>query len=155
MSRPTSFLLDTNVVSDLRGVRSGRADPGLIRWHASVSERDCFLSAVTVSEIETGILRAERRDPAAGRVLRAWLEGALLPTFRHRLLAFGLPEALRCATLHVPEPRPHNDAMIAATALEHGMTLVTRNVRDMAPTGVPIVNPWEFGTVQEPPSTYG
>jgi predicted nucleic acid-binding protein len=101
-----------------------------------------FLSVITILELETGILLIERRDSKQGAMLRTWLDGHVLPAFSGRILAIDVAVAQRCATLHVPNPRADRDALIAATALVHGMTVVTRNVADFEPTGVEIFNPW-------------
>ena len=138
------FLLDTNVVSELRKAKSSRADKNVVTWANSVSAASLFLSSITILELEIGILQIERRDPAQGAVLRAWLNVHVLPTFSERILAIDTPVAQRCARLHVPDPCSDRDALIAATALVHGMTVVTRNVSDFKPTGVEILNPWEF-----------
>ena len=137
------FLLDTNVISELRKAGDGKADTSVVTWLASVDAATCYLSAVTLMEIELGILRIERRDPAQGTRLRAWMNQHILPEFVDRTLPVDTAVALRCARLHVPDPRPERDAFIAATALAHGMTVVTRNVADFAPTGVPLLNPWD------------
>jgi predicted nucleic acid-binding protein len=102
-----------------------------------------FLSAICILEIETGTLLMERRDKAQGATLRAWMENHVLPAFAGRILPVDTPVAMRCATLQVPNPRSYRDALIAATALVHGMTVVTRNVSDFEPTGVAILNPWQ------------
>ena len=138
------FLLDTNVVSELRKAKSSRADKNVVTWANSVSAASLFLSSITILELEIGILQIERRDPAQGAVLRAWLNVHVLPTFSERILAIDTSVAQRCARLHVPDPCSDRDALIAATALVHGMTVVTRNVSDFKPTGVEILNPWEF-----------
>jgi len=137
------FLLDTNVVSELRKVRLGNADKHVARWADSVDAANLFLSAITIQELEIGILLAERRDPAQGAVFRAWLNSHVLPAFSGRVLAVDTAVAQRSARLHVPDPRPVRDGLIAGTALVHGMTVVTRNVADFEPTGVSILNPWE------------
>jgi toxin FitB len=137
------FLLDTNVISELRKAGDGKADINVVAWLSSVDATNFYLSAVTVMEIELGILRIERRDPAQGARLRAWMDQRILPEFADRTLPIDTAVALRCAPLHVPDPRPERDAFIAATALAHGMTVVTRNVADFAPTGVPLLNPWD------------
>ena len=134
------FLLDTNVVSELR--RRERADPKVAAWADAVHPTELFLSAITILELETGVLLLARRDAAAGLVLRGWLDRKVLPAFEGRILAVDTAIAQRCAKLHVPNPRAERDAMIAATALVHRLTLVTRNVVDFEPMGVELLNPW-------------
>ncbi len=136
------FLLDTNVISEMRKAGTGRADARVVRWLEQVDATSFYLSAVSVMELELGVLLAERRDPAQGRSLRAWMDNQVLPEFAGRTLAVDQAVALRCARLHVPNPRPERDALIAATALVHGMSVVTRNIDDFTPTGVAVVNPW-------------
>ncbi|NRF72105.1 type II toxin-antitoxin system VapC family toxin [Aquincola sp. S2] len=134
------ILLDTNVVSELR--RPARADPNVLAWAADMSAAQLHLSVITVLELELGILRLQRRDAVQGDALRAWMDGQVLPQFEGRILPVDIAVALRCARLHVPDPRAERDALIAATALVHGMTVATRNEADFLPTGVPTVNPW-------------
>ncbi len=137
------FLLDTNVVSELRKIRLGKADAHVAAWADSMDAADLYLSVITIQELEIGVLLAERRDPRQGAVFRAWLNDHVLPAFTDRILAVETAVALRSARLHVPNPLPVRDGLIAATALVHGMTVVTRNVADFQPTGVLIINPWE------------
>ena len=137
------FLLDTNVVSELRKVRSGKADARVSAWADSVDAAELYLSAITVQELEIGVLLVERRDPAQGALLRTWLDAHVLPAFSGRILAVDTAVARRSARLHVPDPRPVRDGLIAATALVHGMTVVTRNVADFTPTGVATFDPWK------------
>jgi hypothetical protein len=137
------FVLDTNVVSELRKAKTGNADRNVVAWAASVPSGSMFLSVITILELETGVLQAERRDPAQGAILRVWLNTRVLPTFAERVLDIDTAVVQCCAALHVPDRRAERDALIAATALVHGMTIVTRNVADFAPTGVQIVNPWD------------
>lgn len=134
------FVLDTNVVSELR--RPKRADRRVVAWAASVSATQFYLSSITVLELELGVLLMTRRDAAQGAVLRAWLHGYVLPQFEGRVLPVDSAVALRCASLHVPNPRAERDALIAATALVHGMSVATRNTDDFVPTGVAVFNPW-------------
>jgi predicted nucleic acid-binding protein len=135
------YLLDTNVVSELR--RGRRADPQVVAWAAAMPEAGAFLSAVTIFEIERGILLVERRDPDQAGFLRRWFETRILSDFEGRILSIDIAVARRCAALHVPDPLPDRDALIAATALVHGMTVVTRDVADFERTGVALLNPWE------------
>jgi predicted nucleic acid-binding protein len=137
------FLLDTNVISELR--RPDKADARVLAWAAASPLAVFYLSAISVLELELGVLTLERRDAAQGQVLRAWLDGQILPQFEGRILPVDTAVALECARLHVPDPRSHRDAMIAATAMVHGMTVATRNVSDFAPTGVRTFNPWTEG----------
>ena len=136
------FLLDTNVLSELRKVRLGKADPNVAQWADSVNANSLYLSVITLQELEIGVLLAEHRDPTQGTVLRTWLQQHVLPAFDGRILPVDTAVAQRSARLHVPNPRPVRDGLIAATALVHGMTVVTRNVTDFEPTGVDLLNPW-------------
>ncbi|MDQ7761875.1 type II toxin-antitoxin system VapC family toxin [Xanthomonas sontii] len=137
------YVLDTNVLSELRKVRLGRADANVAAWAESVDAADLFISAITVMELELGVLSIERKDATQGGMLRSWLEQHVLPEFSGRTLPIDIAVAQRCARLHIPDKRGERDALITATALVHGMAVVTRNVSDFEPTGVPIVNPWE------------
>ena len=137
-----SWLLDTNVVSELRKVRSGRADPNVAAWAEAQDAADLWLSVIVVQEIEIGVLLRERSDPAQGAHLRAWLEDRVLPAFAGRILPVTLEVARRGAALHVPGPRPARDGLIAATALAYGLGVATRNVRDFEGTGARLVDPW-------------
>ena len=136
------FVLDTNVVSELRKVRIGKADANVAAWTESVDAADLFVSAITIMELELGVLSIERKDAKQGALLRAWLEQHVVPEFSSRTLPVDTAVAQRCARLHVPDKRSERDALIAATALVHGMAVVTRNVDDFKPTGVPVVSPW-------------
>ena len=135
-------LLDTNVVSELRKAGTRRIDAKVGRWAAAADAGGFFISVITLMELETGVRLTERRDGKQGAVLRAWLDDKVQPGFAGRMLPVDEAVALRCAALHLPDPRPERDALIAATALVHGMTLVTRNLADFEPMGVPLFNPW-------------
>ncbi|MHB1543911.1 MAG: PIN domain-containing protein [Gammaproteobacteria bacterium] len=137
------FVLDTNVVSELRKIRLGKADPRVEQWADSVDAGSLHISAITVLELEIGILQLERKDPRQGAVLRTWLDRLVLPEFNGRIFPVDTAVAQRCARLHVPDPRAERDALIAATALVHGMTVVTRNLADFEATGVALLNPWD------------
>ena len=142
------YLLDTHVVSELRKIRLGKADRHVAKWADSLDAADLYISVITVQELEVGVLLAERRDPSQGAVLRAWLNDHALPAFNDRILTVDVAVAQRSARLHVPNPRPVRDGLIAATALVHGMTVVTRNVAGFEPTGVAVLNPWERAPVR-------
>jgi predicted nucleic acid-binding protein len=135
------FLLDTNVVSELR--RPDKADRNVVAWANAIPAASFFISAISILEIELGARLIERKDAAQGVVLRTWIDGQILARFEGRILAIDTAVAQRCAQLHVPNPRAERDALIAATALVHGLTVVTRNVRDFEPTGVTLINPWD------------
>jgi toxin FitB len=136
------FLLDTNVVSELRKAGKNRADATVIAWAASIPAVDLFISAITVHEIELGVLLAERADPAKGAELRSWFDRKLVPAFAGRTVPVDTAVARAAAAYHVPNPAPIRDAFIGATAQCHDLTVATRNVRDFVRFGVPIVNPW-------------
>ncbi len=136
------YLLDTNVISELRKAGDGKADANVIAWLSGVDAGSFYLSAITLMEIELGILRVERRDIAQGARLRVWMNDYILPEFAGRTLAVDTRVALRCAALHVPDPFPERDGFIAATASVHGMTIVTRNVADFKSAAVKLLNPW-------------
>lgn len=137
------YLLDTNVISELRKVRSGRAEPALAEWAETVDAGHLYISAITILELELGVLSLERRDPRQGALLRGWLDSQVVPQFSSRTLSVDSKVALCCARLHVPDRRSERDALIAATALVHGLTVVTRNVEDFRATGVALLNPWQ------------
>ena len=135
------YLLDTNVVSELR--KGKNAHRSVRTWAAALPAVSFFLSAISILELEIGVFRIERRDRKRGAVLRAWMDGQVLPTFSGRILPIDTAVAQRCAPLHVPDPRSDRDALIAATALVHGMAVVTRNVNHFQFRGISVVNPWQ------------
>ena len=132
------FVLDTNVVSELG---DGRADARVIAWISGQDAASFYISALTLMELEIGILRIERRDAGQGERLRRWMDRHVLPEFRERTLPVDTAVALKCARLHVPDPRAERDALIAATAMVHGMTVVTGNLADFEATGVTLIDP--------------
>ena len=137
------FLLDTNILSEIRKISQGRADPALARWVQAIDFDRCHLCVITLLEIEQGILRVQHRgDEAQFLRLEKWLNDTVLPTFGARILPIDAHTARICARLHVPDQRPYNDALIAACAIRHGLTLVTRNTRDFAALQVPLLNPF-------------
>jgi len=137
------YLLDTNVVSELRKAKTGKANAEVVAWSSTAPAQTMFLSVISILEIELGILLIERKDHTQGGRLRSWLEGQLLGAFDGRVLPVDIDIARRCAELHVPDPRSERDAIIAATALVHDMTVVTRNISDFNSTEVRLLNPWE------------
>lgn len=137
------YLLDTNVISELRKAGDNRADANVIAWLSNVEASSLYISAVSILELEIGVLRIERRDATQGARLRRWMNTHVMPEFSSRILPIEAVVAMQCARLHVPNPRPEGDALIAATALVHGMTVVTRNVADFEPLGVSLLNPWD------------
>jgi len=142
------YLLDTNVVSEMRKVSApqsqlSKIDKHVLGWVRSVSASELYLSAITILELELGLLLIERRDPAQGALLHSWVRGRVLESFAGRILPVDVPIAQRCASLHVPDPLEDRDSLIAATALVHGMTVVTRNVAHFKRTGVDLINPWQ------------
>lgn len=137
------YLLDTNVLSELRKVGDGKADANVTKWVGAQDSNDLFISAITILEIERGILTIQRRDAAKGSRLRGWMDSRVRPEFAERVLPIDDAIATRCAHLHIPDRRNEADALIAATALVHGLTVVTRNVQDFDDTGVIVVDPWQ------------
>ncbi|WCA60484.1 type II toxin-antitoxin system VapC family toxin [Agrobacterium tumefaciens] len=137
------YLLDTNVVSELRKVGDGKADLNVTRWVSAQDSSDLFISAITVLEIERGILGLQRRDGAQGALLRQWMDERVRPEFEGRILAVDDAVATRCAHLHIPDRRNEADALIASTALVYNLAVVTRNVRDFDGTGAIVVDPWQ------------
>ncbi|MBX4864810.1 type II toxin-antitoxin system VapC family toxin [Rhizobium sophorae] len=138
-----SYLLDTNVISELRKIGDGKADVEVVAWIQTANASDFYLSAITILELERGVLAVQRRDARQGSRLRTWLDDHVRPQFAGRILPIDDAIATRCAHLHIPDRRNEADALIAATALVHNLTVVTRNVRDFDGTGVVIIDPWQ------------
>jgi predicted nucleic acid-binding protein len=135
------YILDTNVISELRKAR--KTHPSVKKWAEALPWASLYISVISVLELEIGILLIQRRDKEQGAIFREWMDRHVLPTFSDRILPIDTAVAQRCATLHVPNPRSDRDALIAATALVHGLTVATRNVADFERTGVGVLNPWE------------
>ena len=134
------YLIDTNVLSELR--KAHRAASHVVEWTKNIEPHCMYLSVISLLEIRMGILSVQRKDLAQGNILQEWLIKKVIPAFSGRILNVDMDVALRCAELHVPDPRSDRDALIAATALVHKMPVVTRNCKDFEPMGVPIINPW-------------
>jgi hypothetical protein len=137
------YLLDTNVVSELRKVKAGKADKNVAQWSKSVDANDLFISVITLQEIELGILLMEKKGATQGALLRRWFTDQVIPTFAERTLVVDAAVAKKYAEINAESIRPYRDGFIAATALVHRMTLVTRDVGDFEGTGVALVNPWK------------
>lgn len=135
------FLVDTNVVSEMR--KAERGNTGVVEWAIGTPPHLMFISVISLHEIEIGVLRAERSDQRKGAMLRTWLESGLKPAFADRILNVDLEVSLSAARLQVPDPAPVRDSLIGATALVHGLAMVTRDVRDFSRfPDVEVVNPW-------------
>jgi predicted nucleic acid-binding protein len=135
------YILDTNIISELRKAKN--ANQNVSKWAQPLPSATLYISVISLLELEIGILLVERRDKEQGAILRAWMDRHVLPTFSGRILAIDSTVAQRCASLHVPNPRSDRDALIAATALVHGLIVATRNVADFEGMGVDVLNPWE------------
>jgi toxin FitB len=138
-----ALLLDTNVISELRKVAAGKADDRFAAWSRKTDITDCWLSVINIQELEIGVCLAERRDAKSAAILRDWLEQQVLATFRDRILPVDLAVVRQSARYHVPDPAPVRDALIAATAVVHGLAVATRNVADFQRSSVELINPWE------------
>lgn len=136
------YLLDTNVISELRKQSTGKADANVVAWAQSIPADTMYLSVITLMELEMGVLSIQRKDFRQGNLLRLWLDTQVIPAFNGRTIPINIPIAQCCAGLHIPDPRSERDALIAATAIVNGMTVVTRNLADFESTGVKLLNPW-------------
>ncbi|MER9491012.1 type II toxin-antitoxin system VapC family toxin [Mesorhizobium sp. M0006] len=134
------FILDTNVVSNLR--RRDKADRNVLAWSETHDIASFFMSVISILELEIGTLLLSRKDTRQATMYREWLDQTLIPQFGDRILSIDTAVVVRCANLHVPDPKPERDALIAATALVKNLTVVTRNTKDFEGTGVKLFNPW-------------
>ena len=137
------LFLDTNTVSEIRLVSSGRANTHFAKWIQQIDSRLCWTSVVVLMELERGIMRMERKDPTQGRYLRAWFNTTVRPLFENRILKIDRTTAQICAKLHVPNQRPESDAWIAASCIQHNLPLVTRNIADFQNLNIELINPFE------------
>ena len=140
------YLLDTNVISELRKASVGKSDKNVIEWAKSTNSSMLYLSVITILEIDIGILAKERHDNQQAAILRNWLNLHVIPAFQNRIISIDLAIAKNTAKLHVPDRKSDRDALIAATAITHGMTVVTRNTGDFEQTGAMLLNPWLRGS---------
>jgi toxin FitB len=140
------YLVDTVVLSELRKTRRNAA---LVAWFKKQRTTDLFLSVITIGEIERGIARRRATDPGFAAALTAWLD-QVLALYGERILSFELQTAQRWGLLSATLGNESVDLMIAATALERGLTVVTRNVSDFEPTGVPVPNPFNEQQSRKP-----
>lgn len=136
------YLLDTNAISEMRKIKQGKADSAFIAWLAQTDTSHFYISAVSIMELERGVLSMERKDPKQGEKLRDWLNKLLAHLFAGRVLEINHQTALICAALHVPNKAPENDSWIAATAIQNNLTLVTRNTKDFEQSGAKLLNPF-------------
>ena len=135
-------LIDTDVISELSR-RTERINPSVRAWFTTLSIHDAYLSAITIEEIERGIVLIEKRDPIGSQRLRRWFQESVLTAFDTRIIPFDVEIAIQTAHLHLVRPRPTNDARIAATALVHGLTVATHNTRDFADMNVSLIDPFD------------
>jgi predicted nucleic acid-binding protein len=136
------YLLDSNVVSELRKAGDGRADKNVTAWAENLSAQSLYISAIVLMELEIGVRGIERKDEAQGAMLRMWLDDHVKPFFSGRIIPVDEAVAIQCAKLHVPNRKSERDALIAATGLVHGMIVATRNVKDFRNTGAKLLDPW-------------
>ena len=142
------FLLDTPVISELRKAKSGQADEHVTRWASGVARQNLFISVVSLLELEAGVAQAERKDKVQGSHLRVWLEESVPRAFDGRILAVDMEVVKKRAALPA-EVRSDRDAVLAATALAHGLTLATRNTAAYRFGRVKLFNPWGYTEEEE------
>jgi len=137
------YLIDTNVISELRKAAKPSVDPRVLQWAQETPPEQMWVSAISIFELDLGVLRAEHKDTKQGRVLRTWLTRQVIPAFEGRIIAIDAHVAQVAARMHVPNPQPERDALIAASAIIHGLTMVMRDEKDFRPMGVATLNPWD------------
>ncbi|MBO7081723.1 MAG: type II toxin-antitoxin system VapC family toxin [Neisseriaceae bacterium] len=136
------FLLDTNIISEIRKINLGNANIGVKRWAESNDKNVMFISVISLFELEKGVLNLERKDNLQGKIYRQWLDNMVKPTFANRILSITPQTALICAKMHIPDKKSITDSLIAATAIENNLTVITRNEKDFMNTGANVFNPF-------------
>ncbi|ESQ83790.1 hypothetical protein AEAC466_11525 [Asticcacaulis sp. AC466] len=136
------YLLDTPVITELRKAKSGRCDDNVMRWAAGVARQNMYMSAIGLLELENSVVKIERKDRNQGAPLRLWLDEQVMKAFDGRILAIDAVVVKKRAAL--PEYKSDRDALLAATAQVHGLTLVTRNVAVFKTTKIKLFNPWGY-----------
>ena len=138
------FLLDTNVISDMRKIDSGRADSHVSTWIDELDASDFYVSVVTLAELDYCIRFKHRRYPNQSLFLRRWFNHSVLPFFEDRIVTIDFQVAMKYSEINVPNHLPDRDSWIAATALVHNFVVVTRNTKDFEASGVALYTPWTF-----------
>lgn len=140
------YLLDTNVVSEMRLLPKNKAHPNVVRWMRQFDDiQSFFISSMTILELERGALLKRRKDPVQGEILCDWIENQVIANFESRILPISLAVVRQCAKLHIPNPRPEFDALIAATSMQYNLALVTRNIKDFEGLPIRLINPFDGG----------
>jgi len=137
------YLLDTNVVSEIRKIRQNKTNQNVVAWLSRVQKESLYTNAVVLMEIERGILRLENIDPQQADRFKNWYHSAVKPMFHERILPIDEATATVCSRLHVPDLSPENDAWVAASAIQYDLTLVTRNTRDFGHSNLRVLNPFD------------
>ena len=143
------YLLDTPVITELRQARTGKADAGVVTWAGGVARQNMYISALSLLELESGVAQVERKDRPLGEALRGWLDGQVMTAFEGRVLAIDEAVVKRRATLPFSDGRGDRDALVAATALVHGLTVVTRHVSNFRTGRVKVFSPWGYAPEAE------
>lgn len=139
-----TYLIDTNIISEIR--KGGRCDPNVAQWYDGIADDDLHLSVLVLGEIRQGVERSRRRDPDKANALHQWLAQVSV-AFEGRILPVDSIVAEVWGRMNVPDPISTVDGLMAATAKVHGLTLVTRNIADVAPSGAALLNPFDPPTL--------
>lgn len=136
------YLLDTNIISEIRKINLKTANIGVTQWAENNHKDLMYISVISLFELEKGVLNLERKDAQQGKIYRDWLDNKVKPTFENRILSITPQTVLICAKMHIPDKKSLTDSLIAATAIENNLTVITRNEKDFIPTGAKILNPF-------------